>query len=125
MADQYNSAHTGAEIDQAVSDVQNNKAAWSSKPQPSNTTPKAPGTASAGSESAYARGDHVHPKQSVSKTDVGLGNVDNVSINSRLNRTTNVNAADANYTTYMARGEALFSAETTPSVNGCIAWQYG
>ena len=69
MADQYNSAHTGAEIDQAVSDVQNNKAAWSSKPQPSATTPKAPGKASAGSESAYARGDHVHPsdptKQSI------------------------------------------------------------
>lgn len=64
MADQYNSAHTGAEIDQAVSDVQNNKAAWNSKPQPSATTPKAPGTASAGSESAYARGDHVHPHDS-------------------------------------------------------------
>ena len=63
MADQYNSAHTGAEIDQAVSDVQNNKAAWGSKPQPSATTPKAPGTASAGSESAYARGDHVHPRE--------------------------------------------------------------
>lgn len=63
MAGQYNSAHTGAEIDQAVSDVQNNKAAWSSKPQPSATTPKAPGTASAGSESAYARGDHVHPRE--------------------------------------------------------------
>ena len=61
MADQYNSAHTGAEIDQAVADVQNNKVAWSSKPQPSATTPKEPGTASAGSESAYARGDHVHP----------------------------------------------------------------
>ena len=44
----------------------------------SNTTPKAPGTASAGSESAYARGDHVHPKQAVTKSDVGLGNVDNV-----------------------------------------------
>lgn len=29
----------------------------------SNTTPKAPGTASAGSESAYARGDHVHPRE--------------------------------------------------------------
>ena len=125
MADQYNSAHTGAEIDQAVSDVQNNKVAWSSKPQPSNTTPKAPGTASAGTSAAYARGDHVHPKQTVTKSDVGLGNVDNVSINTRLNRTTNVNAADANYTTYMARGEALFSTETTPSVNGCIAWQYG
>lgn len=91
----------------------------------SNTTPKAPGTASAGTSAAYARGDHVHPKQTVTKSDVGLGNVDNVSINTRLNRTTNVNAADANYTTYMARGEALFSAETTPSVNGCIAWQYG
>ena len=61
MADQYNSAHTGAEIDQAVSDVQNNKAAWSSKPRPSTTAPKAPGTASAGLEDAYARGDHVHP----------------------------------------------------------------
>lgn len=125
MADQYNSAHTGAEIDQAVSDVQNNKAAWSSKPQPSDTTPKASGTASAGTSAAYARGDHVHPKQTVTKSDVGLGNVDNVSINSRLNRTTNVNASDTKYTTYMARGEALFSTETTPSVNGCIAWQYG
>ena len=61
---------------------------------------------------------------SVSKSDVGLGNVDNVSINTRLNRMTNVNAADTNYTTYMARGEALFSAETAPSVNGAIAWQY-
>lgn len=125
MADQYNSAHTGAEIDQAVSDVQNNKAAWSSKPQPSNTTPKAPGTASAGTSAAYARGDHVHPKQTVTKSDVGLGNVDNVSINTRLNRTTNVNASDTKYTTYMVRGEALFSTETTPTVNGCIAWQYG
>ena len=63
-------------------------------------------------------------KVTLGKVDVGLGNVDNVSINTRLNRTTNVNAADTNYTTYMARGEALFSAETTPSVNGTIAWQY-
>lgn len=125
MADQYNSAHTGAEIDQAVSDVQNNKAAWSSKPQPSNTTPKAPGTASAGTSAAYARGDHVHPKQMVTKSDVGLGNVDNVSINTRLNRTTNVNASDANYTTYMARGIALSATEQTPSVNGAICLVYG
>ena len=125
MADQYNSAHTGAEIDQAVSDVQNNKAAWSSKPQPSATTPKAPGTASAGTSAAYARGDHVHPKQAVTKSDVGLGNVDNVSINSRLNRTTNVNASDSNYTTYMARGIALSATEQTPSVNGAICLVYG
>ena len=82
MADQYNSAHTGAEIDQAVSDVQNNKAAWNSK-------------------------------------------VSAATLNTRLNRTTNVNASDANYTTYMARGEALFSSETTPTVIGCIAWQSG
>ena len=125
MADQYNSAHTGAEIDQAVSDVQNNKVAWSSKPQPSTTTPKAPGTASAGSSAAYAREDHVHPKQTVTKSDVGLGNVDNVSINSRLNRTTNVNASDSNYTTYMARGIALSATEQTPSVNGAICLVYG
>lgn len=125
MADQYNSAHTGAEIDQAVADVQNNKVAWSSKPQPSATTPKEPGTASAGSENAYARGDHVHPKQTVTKSDVGLGNVDNVSINTRLNRTTNVNASDANYTTYMARGIALSATEQTPSVNGAICLVYG
>ena len=94
-------------------------------PDPATTTPKAPGTAAAGTSTYYARADHVHPKQSVSKSDVGLGNVDNVSINTRLNRTTNVNAADSNHMTYMARGEALLSSETTPSVNGCIAWQYG
>ena len=93
---------------------------------PSTTTPLAPTEAgSVGTSTAYARGDHSHPKQVVTKSDVGLGNVDNVSINSRLNRTTNVNASDGNYTTYMARGEALFSTETTPTINGCIAWQYG
>lgn len=48
-----------------------------------------------------------------------------VSINSRLNRVTNINEVDNNYGVYMARGEALFSTETTPTVNGCIAWQYG
>ena len=96
-----------------------------SVPSASSTTPKAPGTASAGSESAYARGDHVHPKQEVTKSDVGLGNVDNVSINTRMNRTTNVNASDSNYTTYMARGIALSATEQTPSVNGAICLVYG
>ena len=37
MADQYHSAHNGAEIDQAVSDVQNNKDAWSAKELPAVT----------------------------------------------------------------------------------------
>ena len=58
------------------------------------------------------------------KSDVGLGNVDNVSINTRLNRTTNVNAADTNYTALMARGMSLNASETTPAVNGGRAWQY-
>lgn len=60
----------------------------------------------------------------LTKSNVGLSNVDNVSINARLNRMTNVAADDTNYTNYMARGEALFSYEHTPSVNGTIAWQY-
>lgn len=41
-----------------------------------------------------------------------------------LNRTTSVAAADTNYTTYMARGESLNSSETTPTLNGTIAWMY-
>ena len=41
-----------------------------------------------------------------------------------LNRTTSVGYADTNYTTYMARGTSLNSAETTPTVNGTIAWTY-
>ena len=114
----YFTAADKSEIAQAAAELV-------SVPSASSSTPKAPGTASAGSESAYARGDHVHPKQAVTKSDVGLGNVDNVSINTRLNRTTNVNASDPNYSSYMARGEALFSTETTPTINGCIAWQYG
>lgn len=42
-----------------------------------------------------------------------------------LNRTSPVDMSNTQYTTYMARGEALFDTETTPTVNGCIAWQYG
>lgn len=45
-------------------------------------------------------------------------------ISSKLNRYTAVNAADANYTTLMARGTSLNSVETTPTVNGAIAWTY-
>lgn len=114
----YFTAADKSEIAQAAAEMV-------SVPSASSTTPKAPGTASAGSESAYARGDHVHPKQAVTKSDVGLGNVDNVSINARLNRTTNVNASDSNYMTYMARGIALSPTEQTPSVNGAICLVYG
>jgi len=41
-----------------------------------------------------------------------------------INRSTAVNAADTNYTTLMARGVSLNSTETTPAVNGAIAWTY-
>ena len=41
-----------------------------------------------------------------------------------LNRSTAVNAADTNYTILMARGSSLNSTETTPGVNGAIAWTY-
>ena len=41
-----------------------------------------------------------------------------------INRTGSVAAANTSYTTLMARGSSLHSAETSPSVNGAIAWQY-
>lgn len=50
---------------------------------------------------------------------------DETAINTKLGRTTAVTEDDTNYTSYMARGEALFSTETIPTVNGCIAWVYG
>lgn len=41
-----------------------------------------------------------------------------------MNRTGSVAAANTSYTTLMARGSSLHSTETSPSVNGAIAWQY-
>ena len=53
-------------------------------------------------------------------------------INNKVNRTTAVNAADANYTTLMARGMVMLDGTTydavsdwsTYLVNGAIAWRY-
>ena len=42
----------------------------------------------------------------------------------RLNRTTNVNAADTGYTTYMARGITLVTAAPSSMNNGTIAFVY-
>lgn len=142
----YNSQYTGAQIDEAIGDVREKKDTWDGKQDAllssgakvgdlikvkavdASGKPTAWEIATAGTD--YLKTAPVTSVSgktgavTVSKSDVGLGNVDNVSINTRLNRTTAVNAADANYTTYMARGEALFAEETTPPVNGCIAWQY-
>ena len=41
-----------------------------------------------------------------------------------INRSSAVNTANTSYTTLMARGESLNSTETTPAVNGAIAWTY-
>ena len=49
---------------------------------------------------------------------------DETAINTELGRTTAVTEDDTNYTSYMARGQSLNSAETTPTKNGQIAWQY-
>lgn len=53
----------------------------------------------------------------------GEHNVTTMRSNS-LNRTTAVNSHDTNYTSYMARGESLNSADTNPTANGAIAWTY-
>lgn len=55
-------------------------------------------------------------------SDVGAATTGN--IQAYLNRTTAVDESNTSYTSYMARGEALFSTETTPTVNGTIAWTY-
>lgn len=41
-----------------------------------------------------------------------------------LNRENRVPDAETNYTTYMARGEALNSSDTNPTANGAISWTY-
>ena len=60
----------------------------------------------------------------VSLTASDIGAATSSDINTALNRTNAVNVSNSDYTTYMARGEALFSYENTPSANGTIAWKY-
>ena len=142
----YNSQFTGAQIDEAIADVRSNKDAWDGKQDvilasgasvgdlikvkavDASGKPTAWAVAVAGTDYLKtAPVTSVNGKTgavSISKSDVGLGNVDNISINTRLNRKTNVNAADTNYTALMARGMSLNASETTPAVNGAIAWQY-
>ena len=51
----------------------------------SNATPQPLGTAAPGTSSECSRADHVHNKPTYSKSDVGLGNVDNVQQDSASN----------------------------------------
>lgn len=69
-------------------------------------------------------GNSTVPVKLVGSTDRPTYNGANMALQSDLNRSTAVNAADTNYSTLMARGTSLNSAETTPAVNGAIAWTY-
>lgn len=82
--------------------------------------PNSVSTATTTSITGLLKGNGASVAAAVADTDY----VAPASLDTRLNRTTAVGAADTNYTTYMARGEALFSSETTPTANGTIAWQY-
>lgn len=96
------------------------------------TTPKAAGTAAAGTETAYARGDHVHPKE-VSDADraawdgkqdtstaITTANIANQNVNKAKYATDDVAVG-----TPGLRNEKFVSTETTPTVNGQICWTYG
>lgn len=68
-------------------------ATGATKNSPSSTVPKASGTASTGSESAYARGDHVHPEQESVSGNAGTAskwdnerNIDGLIIDGSSNR---------------------------------------
>lgn len=96
------------------------------------TTPNAAGTAAAGTETAYARGDHVHPKE-VSDADraawngkqdtstaITTANIANQNVNKAKYATDDVAVG-----TPGLRNEKFVSTETTPTVNGQICWTYG
>ena len=69
--------------------------------------------------------DTLYPATIVSQVSGAIDtSIVNSLIDTNINRTTNVNQSDSNYTTYMARGESLNSSETNATVNGTIAWTY-
>ena len=91
-----------------TSELTNDSGFITDAPTIPSTTNLLKGDGSGGVSAATANSDYTTP----------------ANVRTILNRTNNVNVANTSYTTYMARGEALFSSETTPTVNGTIAWQY-
>lgn len=89
------------------------------------------GTAAFAATGDFAAASHNHAASAINSGTLGAsyGGTGVTSIASLMalitNRTTIVSAANTSYSTYMARGESLNSAATTPTVNGTIAWQYG
>ena len=91
-------------------------------------TPAALGTASAGSSPSWARGDHVHAKPTYNKSDVGLGNVDNVKQYSASNPppypVTSVNGATGAVSISAVPAGGLEGQVLAKSSNGdyAVAW---
>ena len=91
-------------------------------PSASSTTPKADGTASAGSETKFARGDHVHPTDTTRQAKITASGI------LKGNGSGGVVAATRG-SDYIASGnivkQTLVSTETTPTENFAINWVYG
>ena len=91
-------------------------------PSASSTTPKADGTASAGSETKFARGDHVHPTDTTRQAKISASGI------LKGNGSGGVVAATRG-SDYIASGnivkQTLVSTETTPTENYAINWVYG
>lgn len=74
---------------------------------------------------AWFAGDVYVGSTSGTNKDAGSKKLLNESeVQSYLGRTNAVNVANTNYTTLMARGMSLHTADTNPSVNGAICWTY-
>ena len=95
---------------------------------PGETGPNAVSAETATAMNGILKGNGSNVAVAVAGTDYASP----ANLNTKMNRTTSVNEADANYTTLMARGEKLmakadFDAVTdwsTELVNGAIAWGY-
>lgn len=91
-------------------------------PSASSTTPKADGTASAGSETKFARGDHVHPTDTTRQAKITASGI------LKGNGSGGVVAATRG-SDYIASGnivkQTLVATETTPTENYVINWLYG
>lgn len=90
-------------------------------PSASSTTPKADGTASAGSETKFARGDHVHPTDTTRQAKISASGI------LKGNGSGGIVAATRG-SDYIASGnivkQTLVSTETTPTENYAINWYF-
>lgn len=90
-------------------------------PSASSTTPKADGTASAGSETNFARGDHVHPTDTSRQAKITASGI------LKGNGSGGIVAATRG-SDYIASGnivkQTLVATETTPTENYAINWYF-